>query len=79
MIREETERLCNSRECTGPFCVAAADRWDEFGEILGKISPGACSLLELAALIQRMSEIRWRVSHKQLILLKDWVSRPLHT
>jgi hypothetical protein len=34
---------------------------------------------DLAALIQRMSGIRWRVSHKQLILLKDWVSRPFHS
>jgi hypothetical protein len=35
--------------------------------------------LSLAALIHRMSGIRWRVSHKRLILLKDWVSTPLQS
>jgi hypothetical protein len=33
----------------------------------------------LAALIQRMSGIRWRMSHKSLILLKEWVSTPLQS
>jgi len=30
----------------------------------------------LAALIHRIAGIRWRVSHKGLILFTDWVSRP---
>ncbi|MEJ7607537.1 MAG: hypothetical protein WKF37_15035 [Bryobacteraceae bacterium] len=32
----------------------------------------------LAHPIHRIAGIRWRVSHKQLILLMNWVSRPLH-
>jgi uncharacterized membrane protein YedE/YeeE len=36
-------------------------------------------LAMLAALIQRISGIRWRMSLKRLILLKDWVSRPFHS
>ena len=34
---------------------------------------------ELAALIHRIPGIRWRVSHKGLILFTDWVSRPFHS
>jgi hypothetical protein len=30
----------------------------------------------LARLIQRMPGIRWRVSRKALIALRDWVSKP---
>jgi hypothetical protein len=33
----------------------------------------------LAALIHRIAGIRWRVSHKGLILFTDWVSRPFHS
>jgi hypothetical protein len=31
---------------------------------------------ELAVLIHRMAGIRWRVSRKALIELRDWVSKP---
>uniref|UniRef100_A0A8J4M580 Uncharacterized protein n=1 Tax=Acidicaldus sp. TaxID=1872105 RepID=A0A8J4M580_9PROT len=51
-------------------------RFEAFGDNF------ACTredLAKLAALIHGMSGIRWRVSHKQLILLKDWVSRPFHS
>jgi len=33
----------------------------------------------LTALIHRIPGIRWRVSHKGLILFTDWVSRPFHS
>ena len=33
----------------------------------------------LAALIHRIAGIRWRVSHKGVILFTDWVSRPFHS
>lgn len=38
-----------------------------------------CQPPYLAALIHRMAGIRWRVSHKRLILFRDWVSRPVHS
>ena len=46
---------------------------------LAAISPeGAImqSFKVLARLIHRIAEIRWRMSHKVLIALRDWVSKP---
>ena len=34
---------------------------------------------QLTHLIHRIAGIRWRVSHKGLILFTDWVSRPFHS
>ena len=39
----------------------------------------AQSIQGLAHLIHRIAGIRWRVSHKRLILFTDWVSRPLRS
>jgi hypothetical protein len=53
---------------------------DNSGKILiGTTKDAFFSLSRLAALIHGMAGIRWRMSHKRLILLKDWVLRPLHS
>jgi multiple sugar transport system permease protein len=48
-------------------------RWRFRSAIYPSIAP-----VMLTVLIQRMSGIRWRMSHRRLILLKEWVSTPLH-
>src|ERR1700733_5848400 len=54
-----------------PHSPAGLQRWTSrtYVEVIRNSTP-------LAALIHRIAGIRWRVSHKGLILFTDWVSRP---